>query len=103
MSVFIIVVYSGGYSKPSVTDILWVQLIILPYTVTIYACWYASWVWRFNIKKEPYGIEEKQYLIRKNMKMGQNQYEVSLYIYNYNYTELSTLNCTIFVIIKSKS
>ncbi|CAB3375741.1 Hypothetical predicted protein [Cloeon dipterum] len=40
----------GGYAKPGVMDILWVQLIILPYTIWKYGKW-------------------------KNMKMGENQYE----------------------------
>ncbi|XP_065352035.1 dnaJ homolog subfamily C member 25 homolog [Cloeon dipterum] len=65
----------GGYAKPGVMDILWVQLVILPYTIWKYGKWYAIWVYRFNIKKEPYGLVEKVYLIRKNMKMGENQYE----------------------------
>jgi DnaJ homolog subfamily C member 25 len=66
----------GGYAKPSIQDILWIQLVILPYTIFKYGQWYVSWIYRFNIKKEPYGLPEKVYLIRKNMKMGQHQYEV---------------------------
>lgn len=67
----------GGYAKPGIQDILWVQLVIFPYTAFKYAQWYGSWFYRFNIKKEPYGMPEKIYLIRKNLKMGSNQYEVS--------------------------
>lgn len=65
----------GGYAKPKVSDILWIQLILLPYTIVAYFVWYASWTWRFNIKKEPYGEEEKLYLIRRNMKLGQYQFD----------------------------
>jgi len=75
----------GGYAKPSIQDILWVQLVILPYTIFKYSQWYVAWVYRFNIKKEPFGHTEKIYLIRKNMKMGQNQYDVSIkniYVFN---------------------
>jgi DnaJ homolog subfamily C member 25 len=66
----------GGYAKPGIQDILWVQLVVFPYTAFKYVRWYGAWVYRFDIKKEPYGLEEKIYLIRKNLKMGQNQYEV---------------------------
>ncbi|XP_059470627.1 dnaJ homolog subfamily C member 25 homolog [Neocloeon triangulifer] len=65
----------GGYAKPGVQDILWVQLVVFPYTVFKYCKWYFAWIYKFNIKKEPYGVVEKVYLIRKNMKMGEFQYE----------------------------
>ncbi|KAF4527268.1 hypothetical protein B566_EDAN006987 [Ephemera danica] len=65
----------GGYAKPSIYDILWIQLVILPYTAFLYLKWYGSWIIKFNVKKLPYGKEEKEYLIRKNLKMGQLQYD----------------------------
>ncbi|KAE8745781.1 hypothetical protein FOCC_FOCC007498 [Frankliniella occidentalis] len=65
----------GGYAKPKISDILWIQLVLLPYTISLYFLWYATWVWRFNIKKEPYGEEQKLYLIRKHMKLGQYQFD----------------------------
>lgn len=65
----------GAYAKPSIRDILWIQLALLPYTIGKYLIWYAQWTWRFNILKQPYGEEEKLYLIRRNMKMGQHQFD----------------------------
>lgn len=65
----------GGYAKPKISDILWIQLILLPYTIFAYCLWYASWIWRFNIKKEPFGEEQKLYLIRRHMKLGQYQFD----------------------------
>lgn len=65
----------GAYAKPKITDVLWIQLIILPYTITKYIYWYVSWVWRFSILRQPYGEEEKFYLIRKYMKVGQYQFD----------------------------
>lgn len=65
----------GAYAKPSVYDILWVQLIVSPYTITKYIIWYFSWIWKYNIMKEPYGREEKLYIIRKFLKMGQYQFD----------------------------
>lgn len=65
----------GAYAKPKISDVLWVQIIILPYTLTKYFHWYAMWTWRFNVMRQPYGDEEKLYLIRKNLKMGQHQFD----------------------------
>lgn len=65
----------GAYAKPKVTDVLWVQLIILPYTMAKYLHWYFSWIWRFTVLRQPYGDEQKLYLIRKFMKLGQYQFD----------------------------
>lgn len=64
----------GGYAKPSFSDIIWVQLIILPYTILKYIVWYVKWTWKFVINKQPYGEEEKLYIIRRFMNMGQHQF-----------------------------
>jgi DnaJ homolog subfamily C member 25 len=64
----------GAYAKPEIRDILWVQLLISPYTIFKYATWYSNWVWNFNVLKKEYGDEEKLYLIRKYLKMGQHQF-----------------------------
>lgn len=64
----------GAYAKPEIIDILWVQLIILPYTIAYYIYWYLRWFWRFTLMKQPYGEEEKFYLIRKYMGLGQHQF-----------------------------
>jgi len=55
----------GGYSKPSVRDILWIQLLMSPYYLVLYLAWAVRWVWRFWILKQEYGNEEKEYLTRK--------------------------------------
>lgn len=65
----------GAYAKPKIYDVLWIQLIILPYTITKYVNWYARWTWNFTILKKPYGEEEKFYLIRKLLGMGQHQFD----------------------------
>ena len=70
----------GGYAKPHWTDVLWVQLVILPLTVYRWALWcslhwnkalicrwtkfYVLWLWRFGILREEYGREEQLYVIR---------------------------------------
>ncbi|XP_044740503.1 dnaJ homolog subfamily C member 25 homolog [Chrysoperla carnea] len=64
----------GSYAKPQIKDILWIQLLISPYTLVMYFVWYVSWIYKYNLLKRPYGTEEKLYLIRKYMKMGQHQF-----------------------------
>ncbi|EEZ98325.1 dnaJ homolog subfamily C member 25 homolog [Tribolium castaneum] len=65
----------GAYAKPSITDILWIQLIMSPYTIAKYIYWYISWIWRHTILRQPYNDEEKLYIIRKYLKMGQYQFD----------------------------
>lgn len=64
----------GSYSKPSVLDVLWVQLILSPYTIIKYLMWFSLWTINFNILGKPYGDEEKLYLLRKNLGLGVNQF-----------------------------
>jgi len=61
--------------RPTIKDILWIQLILLPYTIGAYFVWQAKWIWKFNIKKEEYGEEEKLYIIRRYMKLGALQFD----------------------------
>ncbi|KAL2100146.1 hypothetical protein ACEWY4_004540 [Coilia grayii] len=65
----------GGYQKPNISDILLCKLVLFPYHLVMYVVWYCSWVYRFTVKKEDYGEEEKLYLIRKHMKMSQAQFD----------------------------
>lgn len=65
----------GGYAKPHWTDVLWVQLIILPLTIYRWTAFYCIWFWRFWIKREDYGREEMLYLIRKNLGVSQGQFD----------------------------
>ncbi|VEN44740.1 unnamed protein product [Callosobruchus maculatus] len=65
----------GAYARPTVFDLLWVQLVVLPYTVTKYLYWYMSWFVRHTLLDRPYEDEEKLYLIRRYMKMSQAQFD----------------------------
>lgn len=65
----------GSYSKPNMYDILWLQLLFLPYYLFQYLVWYVSWVWRFNIRGMEYDTEAKHHLIRKNLGMSQLKWE----------------------------
>jgi len=65
----------GGYAKPSYRDVLWVQLVFLPYTACLWTYFYTRWLWKFGIKREDYGEEEKLYVIRRNMGLSQLQFD----------------------------
>lgn len=67
--------YRGGYSKPTILDVLWLQIILLPYTVIKYVVWYIRWMFKFVVFKEEYGEEEKLYLIRKNLQCSIVQWD----------------------------
>lgn len=65
----------GAYAKPTIKDLLWIQLLISPYTIFMYIFWYVSWIWRHTILRQPFSEEEKLYIIRKYLKMGQHQFD----------------------------
>ena len=68
----------GGYAKPKVWDVLLVQLVILPYTIYLWTRFYSRWLWKFGICREEYGEDEKLYVIRRNMKLSEGQFNVSI-------------------------
>ncbi|CAF90350.1 unnamed protein product [Tetraodon nigroviridis] len=65
----------GGYQKPNLSDILLCQMVLFPYHLSRYLAWYASWLYRFTIRREEYGDQEKFYIIRRHMKMSQSQFD----------------------------
>ncbi|XP_061119731.1 dnaJ homolog subfamily C member 25 [Conger conger] len=65
----------GGYQKPKISDILLCRVILFPYYLCAYLVWYACWTYKFTLCREQYGDAEKFYLIRRNMKMSQSQFD----------------------------
>lgn len=65
----------GGYAKPSIYDIAWVQLVLLPYTLYKWAVFYGRWIVKFVILKHEYGQDEKEYLIRRYMGISQTEWD----------------------------
>lgn len=64
----------GSCSKPTIYDILWIQLFFLPYTLYKWLAFYLTWYYKFNICKLEYGDEEKLYIIRKNLKLSAGEF-----------------------------
>lgn len=65
----------GGYSKPRIVDVLWLRIVLLPYTIVCYIGWLSRWHWKFTIRREEYGDEEKGYLIRKKLGLSSIQWD----------------------------
>lgn len=65
----------GGYSKPTLQQVLWVQLMLLPYTVGAYLWWQGRWFFKFTLGGEELGLLEKEYLIRRQMALSQSQWD----------------------------
>ncbi|KAM4528112.1 dnaJ homolog subfamily C member 25 [Odontesthes bonariensis] len=65
----------GSYQKPNLSDILLCQMVLLPYYLSSYLAWYASWIYRFTLCREEYGEQEKLYVIRRYMKLSQSQFD----------------------------
>ncbi|XP_065647172.1 dnaJ homolog subfamily C member 25 homolog [Hydra vulgaris] len=65
----------GGYSKPTYKDVLWIQLVVLPFYLVVYVEWLLRWVWKFWFLKLEYGMEEKEYLTYKGLGFTQQYWE----------------------------
>lgn len=66
----------GGYAKPDISKVLWIQLVLLPVTFVQWIYFYARWFWKFGIRKEEYGDKEKLHIIRINMKLSTDHFAV---------------------------
>lgn len=51
-----------------------IYLIVVCYFAVQYLFWYGRWVYKFDLKKEPYGTEEKHYLIRRFMGLSAGEW-----------------------------
>ncbi|OQV18617.1 DnaJ-like protein subfamily C member 25 [Hypsibius exemplaris] len=65
----------GGYAKPTYRDLLWVQIVYLPCTTYQFFRWYVRWGYRYIYQKLEYEEEDKIYLIRRNLKLSQTQFD----------------------------
>jgi len=65
----------GGYRKPTIYDVLWLQLVFFPVWTGRYIYWYGHWIWCFTIMRNEYGEEQKLHVIRKNMGLSQGQFD----------------------------
>ncbi|XP_074617015.1 dnaJ homolog subfamily C member 25 homolog [Acropora palmata] len=65
----------GGYSKPRITDVLWLRIVLLPYTIVCYIAWLLRWYWKFTIRKEEYEDDEKAYIMRKKLGLSCLQWD----------------------------
>lgn len=65
---------SGGYKNASVYDTLVWQIVVLPRTAYHYLIWWFIWAKKYWIDKQEYDEEAKLYLIRKYLKLSEDQF-----------------------------
>ena len=65
---------NGGYPRPEVSQVLWLQIIRLPVTLYSGLAFWSSWVWRFYILREEYGDQERQFIVRRRLGMTERQW-----------------------------
>lgn len=63
----------GGFAKPDIKNILWIQIFMLPLTLYAYIKWYIRWIYLFDLKNDSYGEDEKIYLMSKYMGVTEEQ------------------------------
>lgn len=68
---------SGGYKKQSIYDTLLWQIITLPLILYRNLIWWSIWAKKYWILKQDYDEEAKLYLIRKNLKISEDQLHVN--------------------------
>ena len=66
---------NGGYPRPSVREVLWPQLLLLPLTLLTALAFWSSWVWRFYVRREEFGQEEREFIVRRRLAMTERQWE----------------------------
>nr|XP_002132082.1 dnaJ homolog subfamily C member 25 [Ciona intestinalis] len=57
----------GGYQKPEYSDVLWMQIILLPYYIYKFFKFHISWLYNYTIMKKEFTEEDKIYLVCKNL------------------------------------
>ena len=66
---------NGGYQRPELEQILWVQIVKFPSTFYSFVKFNVSWIWRFYILRNEYGETEMNYLIRRNLGLTERQWQ----------------------------
>lgn len=65
---------NGGYERPQVRSILWVQILTGPFELYKWIIFNLSWIWRFWIVREEYTDVEKDYIVRRRLKLSEKQW-----------------------------
>ena len=65
----------GGYAAPTWRGLLPVRLALLPWSVAMFFWWYVRWYWRFSLRGQPYGPDERAYLTRRALGLAQRKFD----------------------------
>lgn len=62
----------GGFAKPDIKNIFWIQIFLFPITIYNYIYWYVRWIYLFDYKGQEYGVDEKIFLISKYLGVSED-------------------------------
>ena len=65
---------NGGYPKPELNQILWIQIIRFPRSLYEFVRFHLDWIWRFYILRHEYSDTEKEYIVRRRLGMTEKQW-----------------------------
>ena len=65
---------NGGYPKPELNQILWIQIIRFPRSLYEFVGFHLDWIWRFYILRHEYSDTEKEYIVRRRLGMTERQW-----------------------------
>lgn len=57
----------GSFAPPVLTDVLWVRIVLSPYSIARYFWWLADWHYRIDWKGQELTPEDCEYLILRNL------------------------------------
>lgn len=66
---------NGGYQRPELNQILWIQIIQFPRTLYEFLRFQMDWIWRFYILRQEYSDFEREYIIRRRLGMTERQWQ----------------------------
>jgi len=71
----------GGYAPPKITELLGIQVVLLPWTITKGIWFYLRWWILFDLMRSNYGPVEKEYLTRKALRISENKWKLQEEVY----------------------
>ena len=67
----------GSFAPPSLWDVLWVQIFFWPYYIVKYFYWFGNWIYRIDVKKQPYTDDDKVYIVCKRLRISHVSYRLT--------------------------
>jgi DnaJ family protein C protein 25 len=66
----------GGYAPPKITELIGVQVILLPWTIAKTLWFYARWGILFGLLRKDYGPAEREYMTIKSLRLNEMKWKM---------------------------